>query len=771
MKKMRWLIPIILLFFAGTLVFSSFAAEATPHETYFSVERKLLEYSVSVENKAFSATLEVTTGRQSYHVRNWQETFAEEPRANWIYILPHGEGAKYQPLVSSNGQGFDTVLDTLYYVNADGWIAALDVATRTEKALFKPEGKVKRLQATVDLIFYECAGQLYRYYIPSGKSDFFMTLPYNRGQGWSVVSNQTVKFSMNYEGFWYNREEDQYYENSPGPDFFYVKEGEENQIPTEISPERTPASKESLFELKYEHLIRLIPETSILTGKITYGNMGTGEFLFDDSDVLRQEMHYLGLIDMGDDIWDIEKSSESARLSAATLKQVYERVFGPGTFASLAGKDIQDVTGGYFIYDKETDEYVYYCYSYGGGDPAMTGRRFYFKAEEKNGTVNLYFRDASISQGGTVFYAGNTSLTHEDYGGAFAVGFRDGFEDSSLQPDTMLVNGAFDEYLPVYVASFRQNADGSYRWVSTEMVEEGKEIPKSCFGEWSLPTGKMADDEYFSFERQLVTSPFASLKKTWTTTVFLTEENLAEWKPVIFADEPDRDPPLGLWVYRKFNGNGMHWSYSPGGDILGTFGYYCYRVKNGVLYEWNLDASTATPLFLSDENMADFVAFRDLLFYRVGNKVYRYYIPDGTLDEVATLPDGATWEPASNRVLCITVGGETYWYDTESDQRKDSYDGPEIISVAVEKLAKLDAGELIVTPPASGSEEGNHHTTVDGSGKDETNKTADASDSAPRDGGEIAEETSGLWVWIGVGIGIGLAVAIAVTVLLRKKKK
>jgi len=640
----------------------------------------------------------------------------------------------------------------------------MNAATREETPILRPEGKVKAMWASVDLIFYECAGQLYRYHIPTGQKDFFMTLPCSVYRGWKVVSNQTVQFDLNWEDCWYNREEGKYYSSYSDPVFFYVTRGEEGKVPSKISTERTLFSGDEIA-LRYNALVRRIPGGSYSVGKVTFENLRHGEFTRDDLDILREELHYLGLIDMADSIWDIEQTKESTRLPATTVRDMYESVFGKGSFASLAGKDLNSVTGGYFLYDKETDEYRYVCYSYGGGDAAITGNTVFTKVVEKGGSVELYVRKAIISQGGVLFYPGNTWLVDHYDAPIFAIGKRSSDPESDRQPDKMLENGELDEYLPLYKVTFLANGDGSYAWQSTEMVEEGKPIPESCFEETPLPLGKVSGDAYFAEERQLVTSPFGSFNKFWSKVVLVTEDNVDEWKEKI----EDRNPQLGYWIYRKTSyDKTFRWRHLLGEGEFGTFAYYRYYERGGVLFENNLDDQTEIPLGIVGKDVEDIVAFRDLVFYRVGNAIYRCYIPEASLKQVVTIPSGAQWEPVSNRVIRITAGGETYWYDTESGTNMSSYSGPEIREVPVNKLASLDAEHLFVPQaPSAGPEVNIDEPAV----STEQETPASGSDPLPENNGISDASAPVIWPWIMGGAILLVGIGGAVTWFLIRKKK
>ena len=758
MKKGIFFLLLLGIISSCALVFSSSASS-----DYFAVERKLMAYDSTVENKSFQSYQEVTSARQPVFAKDWEKTFAELPKSEWLYILPHGEAAKYQPLVDSHRQGYAFVLDTLYYVNADGWITVLDVATRAETPLFKAEGFVKEMKATVDLLFYECAGQLYRYHIPSGQKDFFMTVPAYGNTGWNLVSNQTVSFNSHWKQYWYNREEDQYYSAYSKPQYHTVSPGNEGLRPAEFVAERT-ALTQTVFEIEYDYLIRRIPFASYLTERVDFSNFRASSLLRNDDGILRQELDYLGWIDLDEEVSEPypEKNPDMPRIPAAVVKQVYESVFGQGAFASLEGKDIRSVVEGHLYYDQQTDEYRFMCYTGGGGDGGGYRRTVYTDVVEKDGVTEVYVRFATAEPTTTkvLFHPGMSTLV-EDEPFAFALGNADYFSVRKF------LDGEYDAYLPLYKVTLRENEDGSYRWESTEPVEEGKASLSELFPA-STPSANGDDYEaFFSKHRNLTACLLGSKNKAWSELVLVTPDNAEELKSVIVTENNlDLNTMHGFWYYGRNPYNKQSWQYmlrfvTP----YDTFGQMLYYERGGILYSCDLDYKKYSPLHLVGDGVEDIHAFRDLIFFRRGDRLYRYYIPLDLLEEVATLPEGAQWSPASNRDLCFTTQTRTYWYDIQTKTEMDTYSGPEIITVTVD--------DKVVDPNADTSQkitDTDKNTEASDSLTEETDASVDdVSTGSVTDGVSQEEGSSAVWIVVAV-VAVAAVAAAAVFFVLKKKK-
>ena len=457
------------------------------YSDYFSSERAIKRYAYSENSAVYRSLEDVPAVDYEYRLENWEKFYAVQPEIDGLYYMPLN-GGEYEYLVNLNGQSYDAELDTLYYVNAAGQIVSLDLVSRLERVIANAEGTVTAMEATCDLLFYEADRKLYRIYLPEGKTDLFMDLSlYNPRLKWSAFSNQCVRLFLHNRVIYYNRETDRYYSSLSSTDTFYITKGSENLVPPVISPKGTLFDTEGIF-FNYSHLIRLIPDASYGSGTVTYETLKTAEFTNNNNDLLLQELSYAGIISMRTEDEMVYPNTETPylpRIPAATVKECYEKIFGKGTFAALAGKDITDVVGGSLLYDAKSDEYRFLCYTGGGGDSGCLPRALYTDIATSEDEVVLQVRYGLVFRGSSsqiALYSGSSRLV--DYQNAKAFSVIPEMDRPYEQTDSAVKraqNGVYDSYFPLYKVTFKANGDGTYYWKSTELVEEATPVPEELF--------------------------------------------------------------------------------------------------------------------------------------------------------------------------------------------------------------------------------------------------------------------------------------------------
>ena len=160
------------------------------------------------------------------------------------------------------------------------------------------------------------------------------------------------------------------------------------------------------------------------------------------------------------------------RIPAETVESVFNSLFGPGSFDLIRHDRFWG--RGALEYVESSDEYVYFE-NPGGGGPAIDTREEVLSVEETGDTLILKVR---------------YGLFHFDSPHPCSIFADDSILNATVEnPDARLVyvdesvgdwllEGRFDEYLPVYAHTFKSNGDGAYYWESTEMIEAPKEIPE-----------------------------------------------------------------------------------------------------------------------------------------------------------------------------------------------------------------------------------------------------------------------------------------------------
>ncbi|MBQ4322908.1 MAG: hypothetical protein IJC19_03105 [Clostridia bacterium] len=774
MKKLFLFCMVLVLLFTGTLIFSFAAEEEGPlsYEEYFSEERGLKQYTHDTKSMVYSSHNYVALIDYTYHLKDWQRYYTAEPQPDWLYITPLG-GSKQEPLVKANEQAYDFLPDTLYYVNDEGWIVALNLLTRQETRIVKPEGKVDAMEASLDLLFFEVDRKLYRHYLSGGQTDFVVDLsPYNPNRGWYAFSNQTVCPSS---GLYYNREKDRYYSKVGFNQVFRVSKGEEDKISPPITVEGIDYDTDSI-EFKYRYLTRLIPKASFDKGLVMFDNLPSGEFTNNDNDILLQELSYAGIISMRRQAgYPDSENPYLPRIPAATVKKVYENIFGPGTFREREKKDISDVVGGILFYEEETDEYRFLCYSGGGGDPACFPRAGYTDISITEDSIVLLVRYATMSvafSDKVSIYTGSTLLTDRQNVTPFCV--MPEIENPYDNPDSArnrFENGFYDAYLPLYKVTFKANGDGTYHWSSTLLVEEAKTIPVELYPKEPDPEDLQSKDykEFFGEERSLVSVVLGSVNESWSQLVEVDESNEAQWRTIIYKWENSPALRLGFWWNRKTGENNSSWQYLFSSDLSSCFHRnYVYWAFDNYISVIDLDSDETKILCTLSTPVKKMVAYEDLLFFQCEDTIYRMYLPNGMVEDLMTIPEGAEWEPVSNVTVKYSLNGKTAWYNSLKRETVRIYHGPEKYSFSVQEWRLWKAGEW---------KDPSESTATDAA----TNASADTSSALTTDGadvdpsqtesGEPAPQQSLSWLWsVAVGVVL-LAAAGAVALALFRKKR
>ncbi len=774
MKKLFLFCIVLVLLFTGTLIFSFAAEEEGPlsYEEYFSEERGLKQYSFDTKSIVYSSYDYVAPIDYTYRIKNWQRYYAVEPQPDWLYITPL-VGGKQEPLVKANEQAYYFLLDTLYYVNAEGWIVSLDLISRKETKIVKPEGKVDAMEASLDLLFFEVDRKLYRHYLPGGQTDFVMDLsPYNPNRGWYAFSNQTV--CPNFD-LYYNREKDQYYSKVGFSQVFRVSEGEEDKISPPITVEGIAYDTDSI-EFKYRYLTRLIPEASFGEGLVIFDTLPSAEFTNNDNDILLQELSYAGIISMRRQaVYPDFDSPYLPRIPAETVKKTYENIFGPGKFRHREGQDIGDVVGGTLIYDKETDEYRFLCYTGGGGDPACMSRAAYTDITINEQEVVLYVRYALMSMGyqdNVPIYAGCSLLTDRKNAVPFSVIPEiDDPYDNPNSAQNRFESGFYDEYLPLYRVTFTANGDGTYHWSSTFLMEDAKPIPVELYPKEPDPEDLQSEDykKFFGEERSLVSVTPGSLSGSWTQLVEVDKKNEAQWRQVIRGATSTEVLHYGFWWSKKIFENTDSWQYLFDSEMPHCFHRnYVFWGSEHYLCMSDLDLDERRTLYTSNAPIIKVFAFEDLLFFQCENTVYRMYLPNGMVEDLMTIPEGAEWEPVSNVTVKYSLNGKTAWYNSLKRETVRIYHGPEKYSFSVQEWRLWKAGEWKDPSESTATD-----TATNASADTSSALTTDGTDVDPSqtESGEPAPQQSLSWLWsVAVGVVL-LAAAGAVALTLFRKKR
>jgi len=447
---------------------------------YFSEERRVKKYNTLEKSAVYTSHRYVSLELSEYYrlSGDWQGHFTAAPEGDMIYIIPP-DGTKYEPLIDINGQDYSFVLDTLYYVTADGWIVARDLVSEEEVKIVRPEGEVFAMEASIDLLFYEVDRKLYRVYLPENRIDFFMDLsPYSPWQEWSVFSNQSVCVYFNGEKIYYNREEECYYSDLGLGGAFLVARGEENKVPSSLSSKRVPYDENGIVS-RYGHLIRTIPDASYSSIRTEYGHI----LGYDNSnmDIFFQELAYAGILRCVDPSYFFEmEEDDSPCISKEMLQEVYERTFGPGSFEKFKSKEILSSSYGEIVYNTDHHDYhnAYFVNPNLKQNPDIISRVAYTDVSDNGSEIILKVRRgvASLEVSSKVRLFGS--------GSSKAFSIIPEVEDFRKDPDSAynrLLRGEYDEYFPLYAVTFLSNGDGTYHWKSTELLEGGTPVPGELF--------------------------------------------------------------------------------------------------------------------------------------------------------------------------------------------------------------------------------------------------------------------------------------------------
>lgn len=213
---------------------------------------------------------------------------------------------------------------------------------------------------------------------------------------------------------------------------------------------------------------------------------------FGPKDILFREVIGLGIITgkepvVSVDDLDPKKYPHAPRFTADLVRDVFESVIGGyGTFDYFFRntKQIADNRGRILIQEPDGG-YVYLVADAGsGGDPGGVTYTALIDTEIVGDTVYLYEVFGEYDEDGDRFTLfGTFSRDSKIKTGQIASGLRgDGEVGKNL------LDGSYDEYLPVYKHTYKANKYGGYYWESTERVSPAKAIPLSM-----LPAGSVSN--------------------------------------------------------------------------------------------------------------------------------------------------------------------------------------------------------------------------------------------------------------------------------------
>ena len=171
-------------------------------------------------------------------------------------------------------------------------------------------------------------------------------------------------------------------------------------------------------------------------------------------------------------VTDSANATELERISEETVKTTFESLFGEGTFASLENSNRFYASWGILERFEGKTDYVYYE-NFAGGDPAAFPRKTVLSITEQGDLVVL-----KVRYGVWGFYPGEKNSLMGDSKALADIEYTPLAYVAPEQFDAF-AEGAYDAYLPVYAHTFQANGDGTFCWVSTEMVEHPEPVPET----------------------------------------------------------------------------------------------------------------------------------------------------------------------------------------------------------------------------------------------------------------------------------------------------
>ncbi len=240
-------------------------------------------------------------------------------------------------------------------------------------------------------------------------------------------------------------------------------------IPEEILPSQT----ESLAH----QLLQYVPAGAYnTTGEMTVYNVPEYEIGIGPVRVLFRKLLDEGLIhDTQSPSDDPAECPDAPVFSEAEIKTHFENLFGPGSFASYAGKDIRNV-GQILHYDSAKKTYTYVLYGGWGGDMPYRSYSTYVKTETDGEDLLIYRHYVMYSHSNETFalWDGHYEGSPQDL-----PPFSTGYEDEWFgELYGKLKAGQLDEYLPLYCLTFKPNGNGGYYWASSHVAKAATPIPE-----------------------------------------------------------------------------------------------------------------------------------------------------------------------------------------------------------------------------------------------------------------------------------------------------
>ncbi len=250
---------------------------------------------------------------------------------------------------------------------------------------------------------------------------------------------------------------------------------------THMEKAATPIPEEMLpsqVESQAYQLLQYVPAGAYNTaGEMTVYNVPEYEFGVGPVRVLFLKLLDDGLIhDTKSPSSDPAECPDAPVFSEAEIKTHFENLFGPGSFASYADKDIRNV-GQVLHYDSAKKTYTYVLSGGWGGGCPYYPYEAYEKVEKDGENLLVYVRYGTYGVSGET---GKLWDFHYEGSSQERNPFSSGY-DGDGEIFEKLKSGQLDEYLPLYCHTFKPNGNGGYYWASTRVAEAATPIPEELY--------------------------------------------------------------------------------------------------------------------------------------------------------------------------------------------------------------------------------------------------------------------------------------------------